>query len=622
AFPTNGNPVYQTTDGGQSWRQIPGATHKGFKRGYAFRDARGKLKFIGANPNNNWDSKLWISQDTCKTWRQITMPVSEMDVHPQSGARGFWFQEFAFHPTNRDIVYIPTSRSILQTTDGGDTFRKLRFKVFNPDSTVLRSDTTVFPLAATSPMFMEIDPNNPKNMWAALSIREGNKTALYRSRDGGETWITIQEPTAGIGSGTIFGNEAPWGWLGGFGINFLDTNFIYGCSMSSAWSEDGGRNFKEYSWVNRMKGYYPDGNLYHVACARHNADNHTIWSHKSGRVFRGSDAGILMKDKGINNHEWTNISGNMGQMLFYHIGVSEFGPQMVMGNTQDVDAQYYRRGRWSHWQGYEGSTAFTNPYSGEEYHSGSRGGRTWMTGQNTSSWSKGFSKANVCTGDWFLRRENANPDGSYFGRIQDFGRTTKALDPINGARVIDFALARNTPQGTLYVITNNYEWYKSLDQGDTFVKLKRPSYNANYPSFNRIAVNPDNDQEIYLGGRNLLYKTTNGGANWENITYDLPKDMDCSNWMYHEGSGDIYFVSHSHGIFILENGTKNWKFWTRGVNVPGLSGATISYPTQEMVWADYGRGVWVADLQNPADRFFKNGFQLKEMSHVEGRRTI
>ncbi|MGL5015364.1 MAG: LamG-like jellyroll fold domain-containing protein [Bacteroidales bacterium] len=621
AFPTNGNPVYQTTDGGQSWRQIEGATHKGFKRGYAFRDARGNLKFLGANPNY-WNSKLWISQDTCKTWRQITMPADQMDVHPESGALGFWFQEFAFHPTDRDIVYVPTSRSILQTTDGGDTFQKLQFKVYNADSTVLRSDTTVFPLAATSPMFLEIDPNNPLNIWAALGVRNVNTTALYRSRDGGKTWITVHEPLAGIGSGTVFGNESPWGWLGGFGVNFADPNFIYGCSMSSAWSENGGTDFREFGWGNRMKGFYPDGALHHVACARHNADNHAIWSHKSGRVFRGSDAGILMKDKSVNNHEWTNISGNMGQMLFYHIGVSEFGPQMVMGNTQDVDAQFYRRGRWGHWQGYEGSTAFTNPYSGEEYHSGSRGGRTWMTGQTTSSWSKGFSKANVCTGDWFLLRESANPGGSYFGRICDFGRTTKELDPIDGAYVIDYALARNTKMGTLYVMTNKYEWYKSLDQGDTFTKMTRPSLNGKDLSFNRIAVNPDNDNEIYLGSRNQLYKTVDGGGTWSDITYDLPKNMDCNNLIYHEGSGDIYFVSHNNGIFLLENGVTSWKFWMRGVNVSGFSMATISYPTQEMVWADYGRGVWVADLQNPADRFFRNGFNLKEMSHVEGRRTI
>lgn len=622
AFPTNGNPVYQTKDGGQTWRQIEGATHKGFKRGHAFRDARGKLKFIGANPNSNWDSKLWISEDTCKTWRQITMPANQMDIHPESGRLGFWFQEFAFHPTNRDILFIPTSRSILQSTDGGDTFRKLQFKVYNADSTVLRSDTTVFPLRATSPMFIEIDPHNPKRMWAALAIRNGNKTALYRSNDGGATWLTIHEPLSGIGSGTVFGNEAPWGWLGGFGLNFIDQNYIYGCSMSSAWSENGGTNFREFAWGVRMKGYYADGTLTHVACARHNADNHCIRSHKSGRVFRGSDAGVLMKDPAINNHEWMNITGNMGNMLFYHIGVSEFGPQMVMGNTQDVDAQIYRRGRWGHWQGYEGSTAFTNPYSGEEYHSGGRGGRTWPTNQVTSSWSSGISKANVCTGNWFLKRERPNPDGSTFGIIKDFGKTTQKIDPVNGQHIRDFALARNKPKGTLYVITNSYDWFKSEDEGQTFEMLPRPTLNGNALSFNRITVNPDNDQEIYMAGRNLLYKTLDGGVTWENITYDLPRNMDVNNFVYHEGSGDIYLMSNSNGIFLLENGTTTWQLWSRGVNVPGFKYAMISYPTQEMVWADYGRGVWVADLQNPADRFFRNGFNLKEISHIEGRRTI
>lgn len=622
AFPTNGNPVYQTTDGGQSWRQIPGATHKGFKRGHAFRDARGKLKFIGANPNSAWNSKLWISEDTCKTWRQITMPADQMDVHPESGSLGFWFQEFAFHPTNRDMLFVPTSRSILQSTDGGETFRKMQFKVYNADSTELRSDTTVFPLRATSPMFIEIDPHNPKRMWAALGIRNVNKTALYRSNDGGETWLTIHEPLEGVGSGTIFGNEAPWGWLGGFGLNFMDQNFIYGCSMSSAWSENGGENFREFAWGVRMKGFYEDGSLAHVACARHNADNHCIRSHKSGRVYRGSDAGILVKDKNINNHEWTNVTGNMGNMLFYHIGVSEFGPQMVMGNTQDVDAQIYRRGRWGHWHGYEGSTAFTNPYSGEEYHSGGRSGRVWPTNQTTSSWSTGYSKPNVCTGNWFLQRGQQNPDGSGFGIIKDFGRTTQKIDPVNGSFVIDFALARNKPNGTLFVITKNYEWYKSEDEGVTFTQLIRPTINGKACSFNRITVNPDNDQEIYLAGKNLLYKTVDGGLTWQDITYDLPKNMDVNNFVYHEGSGDIYLMSHANGIFLLEHGTTNWQFWSRGVNVPGYKYAMISYPTQEMVWADYGRGVWVADLQNPSDRFFKNNFALKEMSHVDGRRTI
>lgn len=41
-----------------------------------------------------------------------------------------------------------------------------------------------------------------------------------------------------------------------------------------------------------------------------------------------------------------------------------------------------------------------------------------------------------------------------------------------------------------------------------------------------------------------------------------------------------------------------------------------------MVFSDYGRGVWVADLEHPSDRYFRNGFALKELSNKDGRRTI
>ena len=32
-----------------------------------------------------------------------------------------------------------------------------------------------------------------------------------------------------------------------------------------------------------------------------------------------------MKDLDVNNNQWTNIGGNMGQMLYYNIRVNEFG---------------------------------------------------------------------------------------------------------------------------------------------------------------------------------------------------------------------------------------------------------------------------------------------------------
>ena len=107
--------------------------------------------------------------------------------------------------------------------------------------------------------------------------------------------------------------------------------------------------------------------------ARHSCDNHFVLSHKSGRQFRGSDAGMLMLDKNLTNNAWVNIGSNMGNMMYYYVSVNEFGDQAMIGNTQDIDVQTWRYGRWGHWRGYEGSEASFNPYTNIGLFSGGGG---------------------------------------------------------------------------------------------------------------------------------------------------------------------------------------------------------------------------------------------------------
>lgn len=647
AFMKNGGStaVYETTDGGQSWTRVQGATHKEFKRGYGFKDKAGNLKFIGANQggSNYLDSKVWYSDNKGVTWKQVVLPDSLKEVHPTTGMKGSFFQNFAFDPEDRDKIYITTSRSIYYSEDGltpqvgangATTFniKRLTFDVYNQDGTVLRaSNVNEFPFKATTQSFLEINPNNPKQMWFATASRNvsyGVYSAVYRSDDGGKTWRTLQEPMNGIGSGLAFGNESPWGWLGGFGVNFADPQWLYGCSMSSAISSDGGLNFKEFLWGNRLKAEYDDGLYYSTTSARHNADNHCIVSHRSGRVFRGSDAGLLVKDKDINNNEWTNINGTMGNQLHYSIKVNEFGDQTMLGNTQDVDAQTYRYGRWGNWRGYEGTEAFLNPYAGTCYFSGNNGGG--LENVSLNSWYEGYSWADVFTGNWYLIHNPGNNNMSFF-RIEDFGRKTvnlsaKTVDVSGaGAGARDMALARDGDRSTIFVLNTNHTIMRSTNGGDTFetvyVKDKNGSDVPAKFSGSWITVDPDDSNFIYIGqtGKLLKYDLTTGLS--EDLSAGLP-NVSCEDIFFHEGSGDIYFFSKSSGIYLRDHSTGQWTLWMKGYNPLSASRLALNYTTQEMVIGDYGRGVWVADLEHPSDRYFKNGFALKELSNVDGRRTF
>lgn len=643
AFMKNGNAtaVYETTDGGQSWTRVEGATHKSFKRGYAFKDASGKLKFIGAIQagGNYLGSQLWYSEDKGVTWKQIVLPDDMKEVHPETGAKGSFFQNFAFNPDNRNMVYIPTSRSIYYSedgltpqSDGNFNLKRMVFDVYNQDGTELRcSQVNEFPYKGTTQSFLEINPNNPLQMWFATSSRNvsyGVNSAVYRSDDGGKTWVTLQEPMNGIGSGLAFGNESPWGWLGGFGVNFTDPQWLYGCSMSSAISSDGGHNFWEFAWGNRLKALGDDGQYYPTTSARHNADNHCIVSHRSGRVFRGSDAGLLVRDKNINNHEWTNINSSMGNQLHYSIKVNEFGDQTMLGNTQDVDAQTYRYGRWGHWRGYEGTEAFINPYAGTCYFSGSGGGG--LENISISSWYEGYTMADVCTGYWYLIHNPGNNAQSFF-RIEDFGRKTVNLSANTvdesgaGTGARDFAITRDGDKPTLFVLNTNNTIMRSTDNGQTFETLKVNGSDGSKVAakFTNawIAADPNNSNVIYIGqtGKVLKYDLTTGNS--ENLSQGLPS-ISCDDLFFHEGSGDLYFFSSASGIYLRDHTTGQWTLWLKGYNPLAAKRLALNYTTQEMVIGDYGRGVWVADLEHPSDRYFKNGFALKELSNVNGRRTF
>jgi len=126
-------------------------------------------------------SKPWIAKsrdkgDTCET-------TSLEHDHKDSVC-----YQIAIHPINPDIIYLAISESVIETRDGGKTWRY----------TGLRGQMVRF-------HNLVIDPFNPHHLWAAGEINENylalwtTPFILYESFDAGVTWrfvpsILPQEP--------------------------------------------------------------------------------------------------------------------------------------------------------------------------------------------------------------------------------------------------------------------------------------------------------------------------------------------------------------------------------------------------------------------------------------------
>ena len=99
----------------------------------------------------------------------------------------------AIHPQNSDEVYVAAygpvwsaggERGIYKTTDGGKTWKNI----------LSVSEHTGF-------NEIHLDPRNPKVMYACAHQRRrhewtyisgGPESAIYKSTDGGETWVVLE----------------------------------------------------------------------------------------------------------------------------------------------------------------------------------------------------------------------------------------------------------------------------------------------------------------------------------------------------------------------------------------------------------------------------------------------
>jgi photosystem II stability/assembly factor-like uncharacterized protein len=348
---TPGGGVWKTTNGGVVWTPIfdqvetssIGAVAVAISQPDVVYVGTGDVSMVGGSVNRG--DGVYKTTDAGKTWSHIGLEDTEH-------IGNMWVD-----PNNPDVVVVAAlgrtyskseQRGVFKTTDGGKTWKKVLYK----------DDIT----GAVDVVFA---PGNSKIGYAALMehyTRPGSRTAIestgaagvYKTSDGGDTWMQLTEGLPGgrlgrIGLATskdgqkVFAIVAGGGGRGAGGAGglyrsddggahftrstqdsriqgsgyfsrvFLDPNnsdVVYVAQTSLYKSEDGGHTFSSYKGA-------PGGD-----------DNHALWIDPtdSNRMIMASDQGATISmDGGKSWSSWYNQP--TGQI--YHLSTDNRYPYWV-----------------------------------------------------------------------------------------------------------------------------------------------------------------------------------------------------------------------------------------------------------------------------------------------------
>ena len=308
-----GDGMYKSMDGGRTWKHVGLVNTERFSR-IVVNPQNPDIVFAAAM-GHEWgpssERGLYRSKDGGVTWKQV------LSVNDTTGAG-----DVTLDPTNPNVVYAGMY----------DYLRKpWYFRSGGPGSGLYRStdggDTWVKltdpalhnGLPSSGPlgrMDIRVSSSNPSVVYAMIESREG---LLWRSDDHGEHWRMVNNDNRIDNRPFYFSNIR---------IDPNDENRIYALASDPWISEDGGKTFRNVDyWM--MFG-----------------DCHALWIDPTNpsRLLGGSDGGLFISnDRG---QSWDFIN-NMPMAQAYHVSVDMEDPYNVLGGFQDHEMWRGPNERWN-----------------------------------------------------------------------------------------------------------------------------------------------------------------------------------------------------------------------------------------------------------------------------------
>jgi photosystem II stability/assembly factor-like uncharacterized protein len=462
----NNGGVWKTDDYGRTWKPIFDEAPTGSIGDLAVSPSHPNVLYVGTGeglhrPDLSVGNGMYKSTDGGAHWEHIGLD----DIQQIS--------RVIVHPTNPDIVVVAglghpyganDMRGIFRTTDGGKSWQK-----------------TLYINQHTGAVQVEFDPNNPQILFADLWEHQegpwenasfsGSNSGLYKSTDGGSTWRKLEKglPTAAEGLGRI-----------GIAIAASKSNRMFATVDARQnggvyRSDDAGESWALISDNRRLWGRGSD-----FAEIKVHPKNEDI-------VFVANVASYKSTDGG---KSWTSIKGAPGGDDYHRIWINPLQPDIMLFAADQGAVVTVNGGKtWGSWynqataQLYHVSTDNQFPY--------------WVYGGQQESGAIGTaSRGNggqIAFRDWmgigadeyaYVAPDPKNPDIVFGGRVIRFDKKTGQSQNVSP---------------------------EILRSGE--IRYLRTMPLLFHPA----------DETMLLFGTSIVWKTHDGGQNWQAISADLTR---------------------------------------------------------------------------------------------------
>ena len=499
---------------------------------------------------------VYRSQDGGETWEHMGLDATGR------------ISKVRIHPSNPDIVYIAAlghvhspqpERGIFRTMDGGETWEHVLFV----DEAVGASD-------------LVMDPNNPRILFTGMWTVEFNTwgrrsggplSGIYVSRDAGDTWTRLE------------GNGLPRRPVGKIGLCMTpaDSDRIYALietgdgvpwegqatDSGELWRSDDGGGSWQLMTHNRnfggRTGYYnncrvlpddPDEAMFLTAAftrtidggrtgtaltgrSRPGGDYHDLWIDPTNpdRWLVGNDQGVSVS---INRGEsWLRTQLPVAQM--YHVTVDNAVPYNVLGNRQDGPS--FRGPSNSLYGGFGGGSIPRG-----DWHAVGGGESGFATPDPTDPnvvWSS--ASGSGARGGIVVRYDETNRQ---FRNVEVWPESTGGwpAEELRYRFQWTFPLLISPHDNNTVYVTSQHV-HRTTNGGQSWEVIS-PDLTTNDKSRQGISggLTPDNigveyccviyafdesptEEGVFFAGSNdgLVHVSRDGGANWENVTENLPE---------------------------------------------------------------------------------------------------